>query len=125
MILLRKSDDRELFITRFFFPIGIFSLCISLILYQFVPEIGMVAFLEEMLIGVAIVFLLVSEYTFGRMRHIRYVGGIYIKIILLVVIVLYIFMFSVMFAIEGVDLSRLLAILSYANCICCSRVHMG
>ncbi|TXT66625.1 MAG: hypothetical protein BAJALOKI3v1_20088 [Promethearchaeota archaeon] len=39
--------------------------------------------------------------------HIRYVGGIFIKIILLVAIVLYIIVFSVMFAIEGVDLSRL------------------
>ncbi|MBD3214147.1 MAG: hypothetical protein GF311_16175 [Candidatus Lokiarchaeota archaeon] len=100
-------------------------MCISLILYQFALEIGMVVFLERMLIGVAIVFLLVSVYTFGRMRPIRYVGGIYIKIILLVAIVLYIIVFSVMFTIEGVDLSRLLAILSYANCICCSRVHMG
>jgi hypothetical protein len=69
MVLLKNIDEREIIIKKFFFPIGLCSLCISLILYQFGPEISMVAFLEGMLIGIAIVFLLVSLYMLSRMRR--------------------------------------------------------
>lgn len=39
--------------------------------------------------------------------HIRYVGGVYIKIFLLVALVIYMIVFSIMFAAEGVDITRI------------------
>ncbi len=40
--------------------------------------------------------------------HIRYVGGIYIKVILLIALFINIIIFSIMFSLEGGDISRLL-----------------
>ncbi len=65
LVLLKKFKDKEMMITRYISPIGILLISISILLNYIAPDLGSLAFLEGMMLGIAIVFLLISVYFIG------------------------------------------------------------
>lgn len=69
MVLLRGRENKEEVISRVIFPIGIFSMCISILLSRFPLEMPFFAFIEGFLLGIAVLFLIIALYFFGRKRR--------------------------------------------------------
>ncbi|MBD3197530.1 MAG: hypothetical protein GF317_20925 [Candidatus Lokiarchaeota archaeon] len=72
MVLLKKIDNQNKIFPQIFTPIGMLSLVVAILLYQFGPDYGFLAFIEGLLFGISMIFLLFSLVYTSRMQRVQH-----------------------------------------------------